>query len=77
MAARKKIETRTCAACGGTVVRQARQRVIRYKNQSLAILQPAWWCQDCGEGMLDSKDSGIVDRAFATLRARKTHAAAG
>ena len=73
MAVRKKVETRTCAACGGTAARETRPRVIRYKNQSLTIQQPAWWCRDCGEGMLDAKDSGIADRAFATLRARVEH----
>lgn len=71
MTARKKIESRPCAACGGTAIREIRKRTIRYGGEAITIDQPAWWCQDCGEGMLDSKDAAIADRAFATLKARK------
>jgi HTH-type transcriptional regulator/antitoxin MqsA len=63
-------KTRSCPACGGTAVRETRPRTIRYKRRSVQIQQPAWWCTDCGEGILDSKDAAVADVAFATLKAR-------
>jgi len=35
----------------------------------MAIRQPAWWCEDCGEGVLDPGDAKIADVAFATVKA--------
>lgn len=70
MAAHSKVTTRECPVCGGPVVRETRRRTIRYKSDSVEIDQPAWWCRDCGEGILDSADSAIADRAFAALKAR-------
>ncbi len=61
---------RPCPACGGDMLRETRRRTVRYKKHSVEIDQPAWWCRNCGEGVLDSKDSAIADRAFATLKAR-------
>jgi HTH-type transcriptional regulator/antitoxin MqsA len=52
------------------MVRETRRRTIRYKKHSVEIDQPAWWCRECGEGVLDSKDSAVADRAFATLKAK-------
>ena len=66
----KQREVRPCPACGGGMVRETRRRTIRYKKHSVETDQPAWWCRACGEGVLDSKDSAIADRAFATLKAR-------
>jgi len=66
----KHEEIRPCPACGGGMVRETRRRTIRYKKHSVEIDQPAWWCRDCDEGVLDSKDSAIADRAFATLKAK-------
>lgn len=66
----KHEEIRPCPACGGGMVRETRRRTIRYKKHSVEIDQPAWWCRNCDEGVLDSKDSAIADRAFATLKAR-------
>lgn len=63
-------EIRTCPACGGRAVRETRPRVIRYKSASVEIQQPAWWCVDCREGVLNSKDAAVADVAFATLKAR-------
>jgi HTH-type transcriptional regulator / antitoxin MqsA len=70
MAVKKVEEARQCPACGGKMVRETRRRLIRYKKLSAEIDQPAWWCADCGEGVLDAQDSAIADRAFATLKAR-------
>lgn len=62
-------ETRSCPACGGNADRAVRARVIRYRGLATTIQQPAWWCRECGEGALDSKDAAIADRTFAELRA--------
>jgi HTH-type transcriptional regulator/antitoxin MqsA len=66
----KRGEVRPCPACGGDMVRETRRRTIRYKKHSVEIDQPAWWCRSCDEGVLDSKDAAVADRAFATLKAR-------
>ena len=66
----KHEEIRPCPACGGGMVRETRRRTIRYKKHSVEIDQPAWWCRDCDEGVLDSKDTVVADRAFATLKAK-------
>jgi HTH-type transcriptional regulator / antitoxin MqsA len=66
----KHDDVRPCPACGGGMVRETRPRTIRYKKHSAEIDQPAWWCRNCDEGVLDSKDSTVADRAFATLKAR-------
>lgn len=63
-------KVRSCPICGGTAVREKRPRTIQYKRRSVRIQQPAWWCTDCGEGMLDSKDAAVADMAFATLKAQ-------
>lgn len=69
MADRSRPETRKCPVCGGHALRQTRRRTIRYKDKSLVIDQPAWWCSACGEGVLDAEDSAVADRAFADLKA--------
>ncbi len=66
----KHEEVRPCPACGGRMVRETRRRTISYRKHSVEIAQPAWWCRNCDEGVLDAKDSAVADRAFATLKAR-------
>jgi HTH-type transcriptional regulator/antitoxin MqsA len=66
----KRGEVQPCPACGGDMVRETRRRAIRYKKHSVEINQPAWWCRNCEEGVLDSKDAAVADRAFATLKAK-------
>jgi len=51
------------------MVREVRRRTIRYKNRNAEIDQPAWWCRSCGEGLMDSRDSDVADRAFARIKA--------
>ncbi|MEK7245572.1 MAG: type II toxin-antitoxin system MqsA family antitoxin [Pseudomonadota bacterium] len=63
------IATRSCPVCGGAMRRRTRGRTIRYEKRGLTIRQPAWWCRDCGEGILDSGDAKVADLAFATLKA--------
>ena len=65
-----RVETRPCPACAGGMARATRKRWIRYQNKKVKIDQPAWWCRECGEGVLDAKDSVVADRAFATLKAK-------
>jgi HTH-type transcriptional regulator/antitoxin MqsA len=62
-------KTRSCPACGGAAVRETRPRTVRYKSRTMQIQQPAWWCADCDDAILESKDAAIADLAFATLKA--------
>lgn len=64
----KHDDVRPCPACGGDMVREMRRRIVRYRNCSTEIAQPAWWCRACGEGILDAKDSVVADRAFVKLK---------
>lgn len=69
MASRKSSATRSCQVCGGALRRQTRNRSIPYGERSVTIRQPAWWCENCGEGVLGSGDARVADLAFATLKA--------
>ena len=69
MSGSRRSEIRPCPACGGGMAQAARPRTIRHGESSVEIEQPALWCRSCGESVLDSKDSVVADRAFATLKA--------
>jgi YgiT-type zinc finger domain-containing protein len=69
MTGRTNTTTRRCVICGGTAVRDTWPRTIAYKNRRVVINQPGWWCKDCNDAVLDSKDAAVADRAFAMLKA--------
>lgn len=59
-----------CHDCGTALVRETRAVEYPYKGQSVTVDQPAWWCPDCGEGVLTGKDFRAKEPALAELRAR-------
>ncbi len=63
-------DTRPCLVCGGAAQYRSRPRSIRYKQQSVEIDQPAWWCDACGEALIEGEDAKLASLAFDELRAR-------
>ena len=61
---------RRCPACGGAMIHEARPDTISYKGESVEVSQPAWWCQECEEAVLEPADQEATERAFLELRAR-------
>ena len=43
-----------CSVCGGQLIDEERERVVKYKDKKITIKQPAEWCESCGEGFLSA-----------------------
>lgn len=70
MSRRKKTQaTMRCHDCGTELIRETRPTEYTYKGHSITVEQPAWWCSDCGEGVLVGKDFRAKEPAFAALKA--------
>jgi len=60
-----------CVACGGgPVVRETRTTSFEYKGKSLAYDQPANWCSECGEALLDKSDKDSTDPIIYNFQAK-------
>ena len=70
--------TKQCTMCGGSLVRDERERTCRYTKKTLkkaqtfsvTYRQPGWWCNVCGEGFIKDDDHRVHDEVFTELRAR-------
>ncbi len=50
-----------CPLCGELAQQhQVKPMTYTYKSVEFIIDQPAKWCDACGEGVIDSKDSAAV-----------------
>jgi len=60
-----------CPLCG-EVAQEHRVKPMEYtyKNVSFIINQPAAWCDACGEGIIDNKDSNTVAHLIQEEKAR-------
>lgn len=62
--------TRQCPCCGGGPARrETRPWMVRRGTASVEIQLPGWWCDSCGEVVLDPADVAIADEAFRCLPA--------
>ena len=59
-----------CPVCGGHAHRDTRSRVIAYKDASIAIDQPAWYCDACDEAIMTGADSNLASDFFDLLRSK-------
>jgi len=60
-----------CPLCGEfEQSHQVRPMTYIYKNVEFVINQPALWCEACGEGIIDSRDSKAVMPLILTEKAR-------
>lgn len=61
---------RACFSCGARgCTLSTREYQIEYKDQKRAIEQHGWWCNACGEVLLEPEDSAALEKALVALRA--------
>ncbi|MFN3202946.1 MAG: type II toxin-antitoxin system MqsA family antitoxin [Bradymonadia bacterium] len=65
---------RTCPACGVVgMIREARPDAVEYahndKIHTRNIMQPAWWCDTCGEAVLEGEDIAYSEDVWKSLKA--------
>lgn len=58
-----------CPVCGGDAYRDTRFRTVAYKDLSVEIEQPGWYCDRCHEVILEGDDASLANFAFEELRA--------
>lgn len=65
----RRKEARHCPACGKAMRWETRPDVVRYRDKQRTVPLAAWWCQACGEAVLEGTEAMERDRAFQELRA--------
>lgn len=68
MAARAK--SISCPECGGRAVHATRSDTVEYKGQTARVRVSGYWCEDCGEAVLEGPALEKRERAFLALRAK-------
>jgi HTH-type transcriptional regulator / antitoxin MqsA len=63
----KKIQP--CLECGGKMTFKTKTDALEYKRHTTKIKTKGWWCDSCGEGILDSEALKASERAFLALKA--------
>ncbi len=58
-----------CHECGSKMHRDTRPSKITYKNETVTVQQPGWYCDECNEIVLTSKDVKATQPAFLELKA--------
>ncbi|MBF0110161.1 MAG: type II toxin-antitoxin system MqsA family antitoxin [Magnetococcales bacterium] len=58
-----------CHECGQSMTRASRPVALSYKEQSISLDLPGWYCA-CGESVHSGKDMNVSDRALNLLKAR-------
>lgn len=58
-----------CHECGSDMVRDTRPHDVVYKEESVQVQQPGWYCTGCREVVLDGTDMDVTEEAFVRLRA--------
>ena len=60
-----------CPICGEmAAVHEQRKTAYEYRGHTFDIMQPALWCDSCGEGIISPEDSKAVAEEMQTHRAR-------
>lgn len=60
---------RACAECGGTMRKETRPDTLSYKGKSKVIQSFGWWCDGCGEAILEGEALIASEKAFVELKA--------
>ena|SRR3990172_1239295 len=58
-----------CPECGGRAVFETRADRVEYKGHKAKVKVPGYWCENCGEAVLDGDALEKRERAFLELRA--------
>lgn len=48
---------------------QTKPLKLRYKNRPITINQPGYWCDKCGEGVIDGNDRKATQKELQTFKA--------
>lgn len=59
-----------CPACGAEMARDTRPDTITYKDRSVSVDQPGWYCTNCDEAVLTEADVATTEAAYFDLRAQ-------
>jgi HTH-type transcriptional regulator/antitoxin MqsA len=59
-----------CHECGGRMTRDSRPMDLPYKGDIVVVNQPGWYCDNCDECVLSSKDFAATEPTAAAQRAR-------
>ncbi len=66
-----KKEVRECPMCGAkALVFTTRAAPVEYKGEQSSVSVQAWWCNECGDGIMEGAALDVVERAFIELRAK-------
>ena len=61
---------RQCPLCGSTMHYKNKLQVITYSDQTKEIEILAWWCERCGDGILDHNALEESENAWIELKKR-------
>jgi HTH-type transcriptional regulator/antitoxin MqsA len=67
----KKIEKEHCPFCGEKAYyHQTKPMTLKYKGQKITVKQPAYWCDECGEGVINGEDRKVTQKELQEFRAK-------
>jgi YgiT-type zinc finger domain-containing protein len=69
MPKRKRKKNGACSECGGCVRLERRPHILSYKGQQRTVETQAWWCTECGEGILSGSALRANESSFQELKA--------
>jgi YgiT-type zinc finger domain-containing protein len=62
---------KNCPICNSELVHETRERKLTYNGKSKVIMQPAEYCDNCGEGFLSPADSKATETVIADFIGKK------
>jgi HTH-type transcriptional regulator/antitoxin MqsA len=63
-------KSQACPECGSRMVFERRSDVVTYLAHERTVRISGWWCDACGEAILDGAALRLRERAHATLKAK-------
>src|SRR5690606_10865316 len=64
------VKSQPCPECGGKMTYKTKTDELEYKGHTAKIRTKAWWCDSCGEAILDGEALRASERAFLELKAK-------
>ena len=65
-----KTKTQSCPECGGTMKFGPKARTVKYRELEDKVRVTGWWCDSCGEGILEGEELRKYSRALQDLKAK-------
>lgn len=67
----KSKQKKHCPLCGkNTYYHDVRPFKLTYKGETLTIQQPCFWCDSCGEGIIDGNDRKSTRETIQVWRSK-------